>query len=488
VPRGLTLRAALACTVVAVIVVGAFAILLAVLQNLLAVDRADTRSAAVIAAATSLQFSVLELEDGLRGYEIAGKAPFLEHFWHAVGAYPGQAWLLERLTAPDGAAHSQAVAITAAIRHYEVSWADPLVVLSETDAAAARRTTANGRGQALVDAILARLSALDQHEQAAVSAHHRNADRVAELALGLGVAAAGLCTLAVALLAIGAQRRVVRPVHRIAAAVAQVRSGDLSVRVPAHGAPEIRDLAGGFNAMADYLQNRRDEVIEQHAELESQGLALRNAFSALEERTAWAETLHEFGQGLAEQRSEIEAVCVVALREIADYARVTLGGVHVLNERTGSYTLVASRGFAPGEVARYLPLHDGSAGRAMAEKRPLTVTYPETTLHLADHEIRHELHLPLRHGGISFGVISLGRRGEFTAVDVAAAGALAEIAAVACAAALGQRRAEVLAEDLQALMESTDEGICLTDVPGCITFINRSATKRTRCWDARLTR
>lgn len=77
-------------------------------------------------------------------------------------------------------------------------------------------------------------------------------------------------------------RVVVLPVRRLAKAVALFGGGDLSARVPARGIAEVGDLARGFNAMADEIESRRDEVAHKNAELESLTARLQTSNAELE--------------------------------------------------------------------------------------------------------------------------------------------------------------------------------------------------------------
>ena len=79
------------------------------------------------------------------------------------------------------------------------------------------------------------------------------------------------------------------------------------------------------------------------------------------------------------------------------------------------------------------------------------------------------------------GVLSLGRSGdeEFTPAQVARLEILVESATLACAEALSLRRLEVLAGELESVMDSTDQGIFRVDLAGRITYINRAALEQT---------
>ena len=257
---------------------------------------------------------------------------------------------------------------------------------------------------------------------------------------------------------------VVRPVKRLADAVGRLRGGDLSARVPERGLAELGELAAGFNAMAQELEAARDEVEQQNAELQGQQAELQSLLASVERQKEEAEALHHFGERLAAQ-TQVEEVAAVTLREIADYARAQVGAVYVLNEQAGALTFRASRGTRAGDFTPQLPLGEGLAGRAAAERRPVTAGWADSSMRLPglvdDREIRQEVHLPMLHRERVIGVLSLGRSAdqEFTPAEIARLEILVESATLACAEALSLRRLEVLAGELESVMDSTDQGI-----------------------------
>jgi PAS domain S-box-containing protein len=272
---------------------------------------------------------------------------------------------------------------------------------------------------------------------------------------------------------------VVVPVNRLAAAVGRLRRGDLSARVEARGTAEIGELAVGFNAMAEELEAARDEVKQQNAELQGQQAELQRVLTSAERQKEEAETLHRFGEQLAVQ-TQIEEVAAVTLREIADYAGAQVGAVYVLNEQAGVITFRGSRGMRAEDFTPELALGEGLAGRAAAERRPVPAGWAESSMRLpglvGEREVRHEVHLPMLHRDRVIGVLSLGRSGDedFTRAQIDRLGILVQGATLACAEALSLRRLEVLAGELESVMDSTDQGICRVDLYGSVTYINRA--------------
>ena len=488
---GLTPRVLLASLVMGAVVLGCFAILVVSYASLHREEGQDDQAGHVLAASDLLERSVLNLETGLRGYLLNGRTVFLQPYHSAEAAYPAQIRNLERLTAGQPSLHGRAVRLGNGVSAYVRGWTDPLIDLSVSNLAAARAREAGGGGKVQVNALGLQFDALNRQQQVLSTQQRRAARSAGQLGFILGLAGLLLAALVIIGLAVWLRRGVVVPVNRLAAAVGRLRRGDLSARVEARGTAEVGELAVGFNAMAEELEAARDEVEQQNAELQGQQAELQRVLASAERQKEEAETLHRFSEQLAVQ-TQIEQVAAVALREIADYAGAQVGAVYVLNEQTGVITFRGSRGMRGGDFIPELALGEGLAGRAAAERRPVLAGWAESSMSLpglvGEREVRHEVHLPMLHRDRVIGVLSLGRSRdeEFTPAQIDQVGILVQGATLACAEALSLRRLEVLAGELEAVMDSTDQGICRVDLSGSVTYINRAALVQTGWTEAEL--
>ena len=483
--RSLTARTAAALAVLAVLIVGGFLLLMVGVQRLDSEQHTSNQALAVITAGNTLESSVLDMQSALRGFVDGGDLGDLQLFREAVADYHEQAPVLDRLTRGVPSLHGQALAIDAAIASYLRGTAEPLIRQAQRNPAAARRSLAAGTPRQQLDLLRQRFARLEATQLAQASAGRGAARRTASLTLLLGTVGLAVCVLLLVTFLISTQVRIVRPVRRLKAAARRLREGDLTERVPVTGDAEMAELAAAFNAMAEDIQVAHDEVEQQNSELQRQQVRLAGALTAVEQQRERAEAAHRFSAALVAQ-SGMEDVAALALREMADHAHAEVGALYLLDEQSGQITLRASRGARAGDFPADLrPAASGLAGRAMAEQRPVTVSYPETSLQLpgliGDRQVRYELHLPLVQRGRAIGVLSLGRAGgaDFSAAEAAALAEFAQTASLVCAEAMVLRRVEVMAAELAAVMDSTDEGIYRQDLAGRITYVNRAAQEQT---------
>jgi signal transduction histidine kinase len=267
--HGLNARVAGASILLAVVVVGALALMIWTIGDLRTASRRSHHSEQIVSAANRLQRLALDLETGARGYVITHRRGFLEPLRRAAVSYPAEARQLERLTRDNGLQHRRAVEISDSIRGYQREWVDPLVAIAEAHPARAARVVAAGAGKARMDRIRHRFATFIG-EQEALSAHSAAASEdYGRRGFLIGLIAIAGAALLLLLYGSYLYRLVTVPVRTIAGGARRIAAGELSTRVPERGVGEIGDLARDFNAMAQSLDDQHTQLVQRNVELQA---------------------------------------------------------------------------------------------------------------------------------------------------------------------------------------------------------------------------
>jgi PAS domain S-box-containing protein len=236
--------------------------------------------------------------------------------------------------------------------------------------------------------------------------------------------------------------------------------------------------------MAESIERNRDELEDHRSEVEAQRDELEAALASVEERTERIEGLRRFGDRLAAEET-VEGVVEATLTGIANAGGCDIGAAYLLDADAAAFVPAAWRGLGPADLPLSLKPGEGLAGRALAERRRVIVATGESAMQTTGLARRlstaHELHLPIMHGERTIGVISLGRLEdrEFSDAELVLMCDLAERAGVDWSQAKATRRLQRTAEELGALLETTDEGVYGVDTAGRVTLINRAALDMT---------
>jgi signal transduction histidine kinase len=492
VTRGILARLLLAAASAAVIVGALFAVLLGAIDSERDAARESRDAEATVATATELERLTVDLETAQRGFLVTGQEDFLAPGVAAQGRLPGVIDALRRGSPRNSGAID---AIAAGIEEYVEAWYDRAVALGRTDIGAARRLAATGEGKRRMDALRARFERLVAAEREHAAAARGRAERGAKRATAIGIAGGAAAIAFMFALAIYLARSIALPIRRVADASGQLARGDLSVRVPPRAeraAGEVGELARGFNLMASALEESRDELEAQNAELETQQETLAESATELEAQhdeleVAVAELAHEkhrleilhrFGEAIVADAG-FEARATRLLREICDAANAELGVVYGADpERPAVLRLTAVRGVEREALPAVLAADAGLPGRAVAERRTVEASHGDTGLRLRalgqDVAVQHELHVPLLQAGAAIAVVTLARTAaapfsdsERDLVDrLAAQGSVA----LANALALSQvsRRESINA----AVLDATPDAIGLFGADGTALLMN----------------
>jgi signal transduction histidine kinase len=463
--EGLGPRMTLASAAVALVAALIFGALLLSIQSQRDAASGGRDARRTIDDANAIKLDVLNAETGLRGYLIARSDSFLAPYELARRMIPSDVAVLLHEVADDPPGTQRAAqAIADHTEAYLTGYAAPLVARVRTHHAATVTMDDLVRGRAMVDAlrrlvdpfIAVQQGILDQKRTSSDSAVHR---AVAIAVIGLVVVALLMVLMRTYLL-----RAVLRPVRRVAHAVDVIAGGDLGARVPRRGGGEVGRLAGAFNAMVASLQDSQGRTARQTAELEAQRGELVAAVERLGTEKARVERYLRFGRRVNSE-VEVEAVAHSIVSELADLSgaeRAALYGIESERDEPARRLAEVGPGEAPLTVASDSPMAQSLyEGRLVRGHRPVLVDAGGD-----------ELHVPLRSGESSVGVIVLARAlGErFDAEAVETVADLAVQAGVTLAKAMSLRSAREAASLVRAVLDATPDAIAVTD-PGGVTVL-----------------
>ena len=355
----------LASGVVALLVSGAFVLLLLAIDNLR--DSADETRVArdELTAADGLEKLVIDLETGVRGFVITREERFLAPWNEARAALPGQVRTLERLVADDPGQLRRVRRIAQATRSYIRDYATPVVDDARRGEPSARSVAVTEEGRRRVDGLRAAFRRLTATERARITEREDSADASARRAAAASVAGIGGSILLILIFTGYLTRVIVQPIRRASSMSRQLAGGDLSARLPETGVAEIGALEQSFNTMASSLGANRDELTR----LVEEQAALRRV-ATLVARTVSAPELFESvtrevgllsGADLARmERYEADGTVTGvgawssdAERQLAVGTRIVLEGLSIaaLVQETGGPVRVDSFAEASGPIA-----------------------------------------------------------------------------------------------------------------------------------------
>jgi signal transduction histidine kinase/CheY-like chemotaxis protein/HPt (histidine-containing phosphotransfer) domain-containing protein len=223
------------------------------------------QSTDLLTSSYNTEISVLNMETGLRGFLLTRQQRFLAPYRLARAQLGPELTRLQML-ASGTAEHQLVASIESAVDSYVTGYAAPLIAAGGrlTPAQAAGVTS---HGKRLLDALRPKFSSLDttqlnvrQRRRSALAT--QSTETITTAAIGLAVSMVLLALLGAYVLL-----RVLAPIRRVAGAIEQRRQGNLSVRVPEQGLGEVGQLSRSFNAMAEALERRTNELSDANRRL-----------------------------------------------------------------------------------------------------------------------------------------------------------------------------------------------------------------------------
>jgi signal transduction histidine kinase len=265
--RSLLSRATAGSLLLAVLVACAFGVLLVAVSDMQRSSDVQAQSRGITSSTLESEQVVDQLEMSLRAYFVSGNERFQLAWRRARRDVPAALQGMTGQLANQPAQHRQATQLAALVRGYIREYGVPLIGIFHDQPSAARSPLATREGLRRITAIRSRFDHLLASEAALASADTASAKRetsqAVEFAIAAMIGAAGL----LALYGIFLARGIARPVRIVADGASRVADGDLSTRLPEHGAAEIRSLTQAFNSMALSLEQSRREQEIQHEQL-----------------------------------------------------------------------------------------------------------------------------------------------------------------------------------------------------------------------------
>src|SRR5215212_10117336 len=292
---------------------GAFVLLVLAVNGQRDAGRLALRSQEAITAGTELEKTVISLENGLRGYVAAGRERQLQPWNAGLKVYPGQVRKLERLVSDVPSQQAQVRRIKEQIDDYVNLWATPLLGLARQRRAVAQSVIVTGTGRVRIDQLRTSFDRLFEQEQALAIKREHSAEKTSSRAIAAGWGGLVLLLLLAAAASFYLRRSVVRPVLTVADASRRLAEGDMSARVPPVRDDEIGDLASAFNSMADSLEASSEALADRSRELERRHAQELNG-----------------GQQLVEGINAATVKARTLIRDLLEYSRAGRG--ELLNE------------------------------------------------------------------------------------------------------------------------------------------------------------
>jgi len=259
-----------ASCLLALLVAGAFGVLIVAIGSLRHANDRETRSKDVTAASLQLENTVISLETALRGYVLSNNKQLRTSFYSALEDVNPASRRLERLVADDPVQAERVRGIVQATRAYIDDYARNMIeVVIPSDPQAALDSDATATGRSLIADIEQRFDRFLAAERQRAEQRAASARAESSRAVTLALIALGACVVLILLVGLYLARWIARPVRRVAAGASRVAAGDFATRLDEEGPGEVGGLTQAFNSMARSLEASRSELVAQNEALQA---------------------------------------------------------------------------------------------------------------------------------------------------------------------------------------------------------------------------
>jgi anti-anti-sigma factor len=274
-----------------------FAIVLVAIRVGIVVTNRDLRDASqlaehsqqVLAAADAVQRLTVDLETGLRGWQLTGDRQFLEPTQQARRELPARLDELARLVRDNPQQAARVRSLAAGVNSYVENYIRPALAMDPAQLTLPERRATTAEGKSRLDSVRTDFDAIRRTESRLAVARSQDARESSDRAETLGVAALVVLLIMLVAAVVYLARAVVAPVGRTAQAAVRIAGGDLTARVRPGGAGEVAQLGSAFNTMADALESNRaalergaQELRRTNAELDARAGELVEAYRDLQ--------------------------------------------------------------------------------------------------------------------------------------------------------------------------------------------------------------
>jgi signal transduction histidine kinase len=274
----------IASGLLALIVGGAFLVLLIAVDGSVASTERARRADAALVEANRVERLVIDLETGQRGFVLTGDERFLEP-WHAARDLLPEATAELKRSAADSPGEAGARQLIDDVTSYIDDYSVPLVEAATRRDPTAASVASTLEGKRRVDELRGAVDRLLATEQSDLERNRGHTDASIRRAIAVAAGSLAGSILLIVFFATYLTRAIVGPIRRAAVMADRLAGGDLGSRMMASGPAEIGDLERSFNVMADSLQRDRDELsrlAEEQAALRRVATLVANAAPAAE--------------------------------------------------------------------------------------------------------------------------------------------------------------------------------------------------------------
>ena len=234
-------------------------------------------------AAQQLDNALVNQETGVRGYALSAQQSFLSPYTDGVTQEQAAIKSLRQLASQlPAATTSDLNSVIDQARLWRADYAQPTIAqVGRTGKPVVSPDITTGK--AAFDALRAKVSVLQADVTSARSSAVATLNSTATSLDAVFIAVAIGLALIVALLALGLRAAAIRPLHRLAAQVRRVASGDFDHEVTVPGPREVTHLAADVNTMRERILQELSATQENNAILQAHATELQRSNSELEQ-------------------------------------------------------------------------------------------------------------------------------------------------------------------------------------------------------------